>query len=143
MQLGFGHCNTAFEAMGCFYHYCSCQDARPALIEEDIQRGTKKTEMDEMRKQYTEGKGYTVVEMWECEKSKVYKTDVSVNENLSVSYPYQRTLRQGQFLDKIKSGALFSYVQCDIDYAEHLTKQRSDFPPVFKYKSYEDNILDL
>ena len=26
-----GHCNTVFEAMGCFYHYCPCQEARPSL----------------------------------------------------------------------------------------------------------------
>ena len=36
------HCNTVFEAMGCFYHYCPCQEARPSLIEEDIKRGNKK-----------------------------------------------------------------------------------------------------
>ena len=36
------HCNTVFEAMGCIYHYCSCQEARLALIEEDIERGNKK-----------------------------------------------------------------------------------------------------
>ena len=37
-----GYCNAVFEALTCFYHYCLCQDARPALTEEDIQRGTKK-----------------------------------------------------------------------------------------------------
>ena len=31
-----GHCNTVLEAMGCYYHYCPCQEARPALIEEKI-----------------------------------------------------------------------------------------------------------
>ena len=36
------HCNTVFESMGCFYHYCPRQEARPTLTEEDIQRGTKK-----------------------------------------------------------------------------------------------------
>ena len=24
------HCNTVFEAMGCFYHYCPCQEVRPS-----------------------------------------------------------------------------------------------------------------
>ena len=43
-----GHCNTMIEAKGCFYHYCPCQDARRALSEKDIHRGTKKEEMDEM-----------------------------------------------------------------------------------------------
>ena len=36
------HCNTVFEAMGCFYLYCPCEEARSALTEEDLQRGTKK-----------------------------------------------------------------------------------------------------
>ena len=25
------HCKTVFEAMGCYYHFCSCQEARPFL----------------------------------------------------------------------------------------------------------------
>ena len=50
------HCKTVFEAMGCFYHYCPCQEARPSLTEEDIKRGNKKTEMDQMRKQYIKEK---------------------------------------------------------------------------------------
>ena len=40
-------CNTVFEAMGCFYHFCPCQEVRPSLSEEDIQRGFKKRELDE------------------------------------------------------------------------------------------------
>ena len=44
------HCNTVFEDMDCFYHYCPCQEAPPSLTEEDIKRGNKKGEMDQMRK---------------------------------------------------------------------------------------------
>ena len=73
-----GHCNTVFQAMGCFYHYCPCQEARTAQTEGDIQRGTKKREMDEMRRQYIEEKSYTVVETRESEWWKLYKTDVSL-----------------------------------------------------------------
>ena len=47
--------------------YCLCQESRPALTEKDIQRGTKKKEVDERRKQYIGEKGYTVIEMWESE----------------------------------------------------------------------------
>ena len=36
------HCNTVFEAMGCYYHYCPCQEARPSLTDTDIERGSKK-----------------------------------------------------------------------------------------------------
>ena len=36
------HCYTAFEAMGCFHHFCSCQKLRPSLTEEDNTRGSRK-----------------------------------------------------------------------------------------------------
>ena len=42
--------------MGCFCHYCPCQEARLSLTEEDIERGNKKREMDQMRKQYIKEK---------------------------------------------------------------------------------------
>ena len=58
------HCNTVLEAMGRFYHYCSCQGPRPSLIKKDIERSNKKREMDQMRKQYNKEKRYNVVEMW-------------------------------------------------------------------------------
>ena len=50
------YCKTVFEAMGCFYHYCPCQEARPSLTEEDIECGNKKRQMDQMRKQYIKEK---------------------------------------------------------------------------------------
>ena len=46
------HCNTVFEAMGCFYHFCPCQELRPSLTEEDIKRGSKKKELDGLRRDY-------------------------------------------------------------------------------------------
>ena len=46
-----GHSNNVFEAMGCYYDYCSCQEAHPSVIEEEIQRGIEKRELDELRKQ--------------------------------------------------------------------------------------------
>ena len=45
------HCKTVFEAMGCYYHFCSCQEARPSLTEQDIEREKKKREMDDMRRE--------------------------------------------------------------------------------------------
>ena len=46
------HCNTVFEAMGCFYHFCPCQELRPSLTEEDIKRGSGKRELNELRRGY-------------------------------------------------------------------------------------------
>ena len=59
----YGHYNTVFEAMGRFFLLLSCQEAGSALTEEDGQRATEKTEMDEMRKQYIEEKGDTLDKM--------------------------------------------------------------------------------
>ena len=61
------HYNTVFEAMGCYYHYCPCQEARPSLTDADIQRGMKKRQQDEMRRDYVQQKGYQIVEKWEYE----------------------------------------------------------------------------
>ena len=36
------HCNIVFEAMGCFYHFCPCQELRPSVTEEDIKRSSRK-----------------------------------------------------------------------------------------------------
>ena len=43
---------TVREAMGCFYQYCSCQEARHSLTEEVLKRDNKKRKMDQMRKRY-------------------------------------------------------------------------------------------
>ena len=53
-------------------------------------------------------------------------------EHLRESFPYKRPLRQDQLLDKIKSGALFGYVRCDIKVPDHLREKFVNFPPIFK-----------
>ena len=35
------HCNTVFEAMGCYFHYCPCQEARPSMTDNEILRGLR------------------------------------------------------------------------------------------------------
>ena len=57
------HCNTVFEAMGCFYHFCPCRELRSSLTEEDIQRGSKKRELDALRRHYIQEKSFKVFEM--------------------------------------------------------------------------------
>ena len=36
-----GYCNTAFEAVRCFYQFCPNQAARASLTEKEIQRCNK------------------------------------------------------------------------------------------------------
>ena len=60
------NCNFVFESMGCFYHFCPCQELRPSVTEEDIKRGSGRKTLDEPRRGYLQVKGFTVIEMWEC-----------------------------------------------------------------------------
>ena len=66
------HCNTVFEAMGCYYHYCPCQEGCPSLADADFERGIRKGQQDEMRRDYIQQKGDQVVEMWEFERWCLY-----------------------------------------------------------------------
>ena len=126
------HCNTVFEVMGCFYHFCRCQELRASLIEEETQRGSKKRELDALRRQYIQEKGYKVVEMWECEWWRLYKTTNTVKQHIREHIPYRRSLAAEQLLEEIKKGKLFGYVQCVIEAPEKLRANFANFPPTFK-----------
>ena len=76
------HCNTVFEVVGCIYHFCSCQELRPSLTEEDLQRGSKKRELDALTRHYIQEKNYKVIEKWECEWWRLYKTTNNVKQNI-------------------------------------------------------------
>ena len=56
------HCNTVFEAMGCFYYFCPCQELRPSLTKEHIKRGSRRREFDELRRCYIQENVFTVIE---------------------------------------------------------------------------------
>ena len=119
--------------MGCYYHYCPCQEARPSLTDTDIERGVKKQQQDEMRRDYIQQRGYQIIEMWECEWWSLYKTgDASVKSHLRENFPYKRPLSEEQLLQGIIDGRLFGYNQCDIEVPGHLRSYVSNFPPIFK-----------
>ena len=54
------HCKTVFEALGCYYHFCFCQETCPFLSKKDTERGNEKQEMDELRQEYLKVKGYNI-----------------------------------------------------------------------------------
>ena len=118
--------------MGCFYHFCLCQELRPSLSEEDIQRGSKKRELDALTRHYIQEKGFNVIEMWECEWWRLYKTTNTVKQHIREHFPYRRSLAAEQLLEEIKKGKLFGYVQCDIEVPENLRSNFNNFPPIFK-----------
>ena len=42
------NCKTLFEAMGCYYHFCPCQETHPSLSDEEIEKVNKRREMDDL-----------------------------------------------------------------------------------------------
>ena len=59
-------CSTVFEAMGCFYHFCHCQEKRRLPLE-DIENGEKRRQSDAYRKRFLKSQGLNIVEIWECQ----------------------------------------------------------------------------
>ena len=100
------HCNTVLEATGCFYHFCPCQELRPSLTDEDIQRGSKKRELDALRRHYIQENGFKVTEIWECEWWRLYKTTNTVKQHIREHFPYRRSLAAEQHLEEIKENFL-------------------------------------
>ena len=124
------HCNTVLEAMGCFYHLCRCQELGPSLTEEDIKRGIRKRKLDELRRDYIQEKGFTVIELWECQWWRLYKTTTSVKLRIGENFLYRRSRTEHQLLKRIKKGILFGYVQCDLQLPENLRAHFASFPPI-------------
>ena len=104
-------CRTVFEAMGCYYHFCSRQEARPSLTDQDIERGNRKRSMHDMRWEYIKEKGYKVEE---CEWCESFKTNDKIKNHVRTRFPYKRTLSSDSLLAKTKDGSLFGYVQCNL-----------------------------
>ena len=125
--------------MGCFYHFCPCQELRPSLNEEDIKGGSRKRELDELRQGYIQEKGFTVIEEWECEWWRFYKTTTNVILHIRESFPYRRSLTEPQLLEGIMTRNLFGYVQCDIEVPEKLRGNFANRPQIFKETLHSRN----
>ena len=118
--------------MVCFYHFCPCQELRPSPTGEDIKRGSKRKELDELRRGYIQEEGFPVTEMWQCEWWRLYKTTTTVKLHIRKNFPYRRSLTEQQLLEGMKKGNLFGSVQGDIEVPENLRENFANFPPVFK-----------
>ena len=126
------HCNTVLEAMGCFCHFCPCQEVRPSLTEEDIQRGIEKRELDELRPHYIKQKGFTVIVSWDCGLWIMYKIVTSVKEHILEMFPYRCSLAENQLWEEIKIAKLFGYVQCKKRVPNKLEPHSAKLPSLFK-----------
>ena len=116
--------------MGSFYHSCPCQELRPSLTEEDIKRGYRKRELDELKRSYIEDKGFTVIERWEHEWWRLYKTATNVKLHIRENFHYRRLLTELQLLGGKRRGNPFGYVRCDIEVLKNLRANFANFPPI-------------
>ena len=118
--------------MGCFHHFCPCQELRPSLTEEDSKRGSTRRELDELRRGYIQEKSFTAIEVWECEWWRLYKKTTNVKLHIRENFPTRRSLTEQQLLEGIKKENLFGYVQCDIEVPENSRANFANSPPIFK-----------
>ena len=76
-------------------------------------------ELDALRGHYVQEKGFKVIEMWECESWRLYKTTNSVKQHIREHFPHRRSLAVEQLLKDIKKTKLIGYVQCDIEVSKN------------------------
>ena len=118
--------------------------ARPSLTEDDIKGGSRKRKLDELRRGYIQEKSFIVIEMWESEWRRLYKTTINVKLHVRENFLYRRSLTEHQLLEGIKKGNLIGYVQCDIELPKTLRANFAKFPPTFKNTLVSKNdIADL
>ena len=86
--------------MGCYFHFCACQEARASMSEEETQRGLKKREHDELRRDYLRNKWYKVVEILQFNWWETLKGDESVKIQLRNNFPFKLPLTQESPLER-------------------------------------------
>ena len=126
------HCKTVFEPMGCFHHFCLCQDLRPSPTEVDIQRGSEKKELHALRQHFLQEKDFNILELWDYERWRLCKTSNNVKQHIREHFRYKRSLAAEQILEEIKKRIFYGYLQYDIEVPENLRSNSHNFPPILR-----------
>ena len=127
-----GLCQTIFEALGCYYHFCACRETQAYFREDEFDFGIRKRESDKLRKFYLEKKGNKFIEMRECEWWDNVQENAILKNNVRKNFPYKLPLSSEKLLARIEEDNLFGYVQCDLEVPEELRERFANFPPIFK-----------
>ena len=112
------HCNTVFEAMGCYFHYCPCQESPK-----------KKTKC---AKNISNRKDTKLLKCGSAIGGNYMEPMRQKKNHLQTNFPYQLPLSEERLMQEIKSRTLFGYVQCDLKVPEHMKAYLANFPPIFK-----------
>ena len=117
--------------MGCYFHFCPCQDEKPLLFE-DIENGLKTRERDSDQREYLQGSGYTVIENWECQWKEWRMENIDVfREFNNMKFPFPQSLSKNALIEN-KRRDLFGVVDCSLEVPEHFYPHFEDLPPIFK-----------
>ena len=72
-----------------------------------MKRGSKKKELDELRRNYIQEKEFTAIEMCECEWWRLHRTTTFLKPHVQENFSYRRSVTEHQLLDGMKKGNLF------------------------------------
>ena len=78
------------------------------------------------------GKGFEIVEVWECLWWKQARDDKTLKVHLKINFPFRKLLSEHQLLQQIDNGSLFGYVHCDLSVPKSLQSYFQHFLPIFK-----------
>ena len=127
-----GHYNTVFEAMGSFYHGCNCQMAKNEADAHIVKFWRERRKFDAERKNFIIGKGFEIVEVWECLWWKQVRDDKTLKKHLKMNFQFRKPLSEQQLPQQIDNGSLFEYVPCDLSVPKNFQSYFQHFPPIFK-----------
>ena len=126
------HCSTVFEANGCYYHFCQCQEAKTKSLQE-FEEGHQRRLLHEKRKQFLIEQGFSVIEVWECEWNYWMKYNFyGLKTYMQNCFPPQPPMTRNQLVQKILDDSLFGVIDCELEVPEHLREKFDFFPPIFK-----------
>ena len=128
---------TVYQFHGCFWHGHDCSLNRGKEMND--KRKKPMVELLEETRAHTEyirSKGYTVVEMWECEWRQLKRTNRELQRFIATEV--RRTLDKvkimsaERILSEVRHERLFGCEEVDIRVPEHLKEKFSERCPIFK-----------
>ena len=110
----------------------SLSRAASNLTEEGFKRGSEKRELGELRRGCIQEKGFSLIELWDCQWWILYKTNTDVKLHIRENFPYRQSVTEHQLLEGRKKGNFFVYVQNDNELPKDLRANYASIPPLFK-----------
>ena len=126
---------TVYEFNGCYFHGHDCEMNTNDFNERVGVPMSVLFERTIERKHYLEDRGFTVVDIWECEYKQMRKTDKDLKlfrQNYIQGLDVRTTMTENEVLSKITEGEIFGVVECDIHVPEDKKDKFSEMCPIFK-----------